>query len=93
MLGTAAVILPFITASAYLIGALRLACYCRGAARFRRSISLFTSLFGASLSLCGLEILLYQPPISPWHATTSVLLCLLIIRSRGNVAALLRPST
>ncbi|MFU5266563.1 phage holin family protein [Pseudomonas aeruginosa] len=27
-----------------------------------------------------------------WHAIVATLLCLLIFRSRGNVAALLRPS-
>ncbi|MCY0309605.1 phage holin family protein [Pseudomonas aeruginosa] len=27
-----------------------------------------------------------------WHAIVAALLCLLIFRSRGNVAALLRPS-
>jgi hypothetical protein len=55
-------------------------------------MSLLASLFGAALCLCGLEILLYRPAISPWHAIATVLLCTLIFRSRGNVAALLRPS-
>jgi hypothetical protein len=86
-------IVPLLAAGAYLLGALRLACYCRGQSRYRRSVSLIASLLGASLSLCGLEILLYRPPVSPWHALSSVLMCLLIFRSRGNVAALMRPRT
>ncbi|MCI3908855.1 phage holin family protein [Pseudomonas viridiflava] len=88
-----AVFIPTVTAAAYLLAALRLACYCRGQSRYRRSLSLLASLFGASLSLCGLEILLLRPPVSLWHALTSVLLCLLIFRSKGNVAALMRPGT
>lgn len=85
-------LIPFITAVAYLLSALRLVCYSRGDARFRRGVSLLASLFGAALCLSGLEILLYRPPVSIWHAVTTVLLCILIFRSRGNVAALLRPS-
>jgi hypothetical protein len=81
-----------ITAIAYLLSAIRLACYSRGEARFRRSISLLASLFGAALCICGLEILLYRPPTSLWQALSTILLCMLIFRSRGNVAALLRPS-
>jgi len=84
-------LIPTMTAAAYLLAALRLACYCRGQARYRRGVSLFASVFGASLSLCGLEILLYRPPVSLWHALSSVLMCLLIFRSQGNVAALMRP--
>lgn len=84
---------PMITAAAYLLGALRLAYYYRGQARYRRGVSLFASVFGAALSLCGLEILLYRPPVSLWHALSSVLMCHLIYRSRGNVAALMRPGT
>lgn len=85
-------IVPLITATAYLLSALRLACYSRHGARFRRGMSLLASLFGAALCLCGLEILLYRPAISPWHAIATVLLCTLVFRSRGNVAALLRPN-
>lgn len=85
-------VVPLIAATAYLISALRLACYQRGGADFRRGISLLASLLGAASCLSGLEILLYCTPVSLWQATEAVLLCLLIIRSRGNVAALLRPT-
>ncbi|MFJ7315613.1 phage holin family protein [Pseudomonas sp. NPDC098747] len=85
-------VVQLITALAYLVSAVRLASYHRGGAHFRRAISLLASLLGASLCLSALEILLYWTPVSLWHATTAVLLCVLIIRSRGNVAALLRPN-
>ncbi|WBG63418.1 phage holin family protein [Pseudomonas citronellolis] len=86
-------IVPLIAAIAYLAGALRLVCFERAGARYRRGMSLLASLLGASMAISGLEILLYRPPVSIWHAITACLLCLLIYRSRGNVAALLRPST
>jgi Protein of unknown function (DUF754). len=85
-------IVQVVTALAYLLSALRLASYRRGAARYRRCISLLASLFGATLCIGGLEILLYRQPTSLWQAMFMVLLCILIFRSRGNVAALLRPS-
>jgi len=86
-------IIPLIAAIAYLAGALRLVCFERAGARYRRGMSLLASLLGASMAISGLEILFYRPPVSIWHAITACLLCLLIYRSRGNVAALLRPST
>lgn len=82
---------PLITAAAYLLGSLRLICYTRGEARYRLGISLLASLLGAALCINGLELLLYRPPISFWQPVTAVLLCIQICRSRGNVAALLRP--
>lgn len=91
-MSTITTLVPLIAAAAYLLGALRLACYNRGSAQYRRGISLLASLFGAALCLNGLDLLLYRPPVSFWQAVTAVLLCILICRSRGNVAALLRPS-
>ncbi len=61
-------------------------------ARIRRGISLVACLLIAALLCAGLEILLYQRPVSPWQAAIAVLLCILVYRSRGNLAALLRPS-
>ncbi|SDU88037.1 phage holin family protein [Pseudomonas mucidolens] len=85
-------IVQLITALTYLFSAFRLACYTRGTARYRLRISLLASVFGSALCISGLEILLYRQPASLWQAVSSVLLCTLIFRSRGNVAALLRPS-
>ncbi|KAF1072705.1 MAG: hypothetical protein GAK45_00140 [Pseudomonas citronellolis] len=87
------IIVPLIAALAYIAGALRLACYERGGSRFRRGMAYIAGLLGASMAISGLEILLYRPPVSIFNAITACLLCLLIYRSGGNVAALLRPST
>lgn len=84
-------IIPLITALACLLGALRLACYCRTGSRYRIGISLLASLLGAGLCVSGLEILLYRQPISLGYAATATILCLLIFRARGNVAALWNP--
>jgi hypothetical protein len=52
-------------------------------------VTLFSSMLGVSLCLASLEILLFKPSVSLWHATTSVLLCCLIFRVRGQMALLL----
>ncbi len=85
-------LIPLAAAVAYLASALRLLCFQRNGARIRRGISLLACLLIGSLICAGLEILLYQRPVSPWQAAIAVLLCILVYRSRGNLAALLRPS-
>jgi hypothetical protein len=78
-------------AIAYLASGFRLLCFQRNGARYRRGISLLACLLIAALFCAGLEVLLYQRPVSPWQTAIAVLLCILIYRSRGNLAALLRP--
>lgn len=85
-------LVPLAAAIAYLASAVRLLCFQRNGARIRRGISLVACLLIAALLCAGLEILLYQRPVSPWQAAIAVLLCILVYRSRGNLAALLRPS-
>ncbi|EOK5393413.1 hypothetical protein AO946_23380 [Pseudomonas aeruginosa] len=85
-------LIPLAAALAYLASALRLLCFQRNGARIRRGISLLACLLIGALICAGLEILLYQRPVSLWQAAIAVLLCILVYRSRGNLAALLRPS-
>ena len=85
-------LIPLAAALAYLASALRLLCFQRNGARIRRGISLLACLLIGALICAGLEIILYQRPVSPWQAAVAVLLCILVYRSRGNLAALLRPS-
>lgn len=87
-----ALTLAILTALAYMAAALRMVLYHRGDARFRRGISTIAALLGGTLFISGLEILLYREPVSIWHAASIILLCVLVFRSRGNVAALLRPN-
>ena len=92
MLSTFTTLLPMLAALAYIASALRLVCFQRNGARIRRGISLLACLLIGALFCAGLEILLYQRPVSPWQAAIAVLLCILVYRSRGNLAALLRPT-
>lgn len=92
MLSTLTSLLPVLAALAYLASALRLVCFQRNGARIRRGISLLACLLIGALLCAGLEILLYQRPVSPWQTAIAVLLCILVYRSRGNLAALLRPT-
>lgn len=85
-------LIPLAAAVAYLASALRLLCFQRNGARIRRGISLLACLLIGALICAGMEIILYQRPVSPWQAAIAVLLCILVYRSRGNLAALLRPS-
>ncbi len=85
-------LIPLAAALAYLASALRLLCFQRNGARIRRGISLLACLLIGALICAGLEIILYQRPVSLWQAAIAVLLCILVYRSRGNLAALLRPS-
>lgn len=85
-------LLPLLAALAYLASALRLLCFQRNGARIRRGISLLACVLIGALLCAGVEILLYHRPVSVWQTVLAVLLCLLIYRSRGNLAALLRPS-
>lgn len=84
-----AFIIPLVTASAFLASALLLVCGRQQHPRHSRRVTLFSTLLGVSLCLASLEILLFQPSVSVWHATTSVLLCTLIVRVKGQVALLL----
>lgn len=85
-------LLHIAVAVVYLAAAMRLLCFNRTGLRHRRGISLMAGLLIASLICAGLEILLYQPPVSLWQSAIAILLCILVNRSRGNLAAMLRPT-
>lgn len=92
MLSTFTTLLPMLAALAYIASALRLVCFQRNGARIRRGISLLACLLIGALLCAGLEILLYQRPVSPWQTAIAVVLCILVYRCRGNLATLLRPT-
>lgn len=79
-----------ITLAAYLLGGLRLICYQRNGARYRRLISL-AAVATIAACLCGaVEILFYRQHPSPSQTVLAVVACLLFVRSRGNLAHLFR---
>lgn len=81
-----------VTAMAYVITALRLLCFPRKGARYRPGISLLASLFIAVLLTGSLHILFYRPVVGVAEAMIALLLCIMVCRANGNLAALLRPS-
>ncbi|SEM37175.1 Putative 3TM holin, Phage_holin_3 [Pseudomonas sp. ok272] len=84
--------LTYVTAAAHLLSAFRLACYQRNEDHYCWPSSLLTSLFGGMFCLAGMDVMLKLQPVSPWHALVSVLLCVLIVRSGGNIVCLWRAS-
>ncbi|WP_022955775.1 phage holin family protein [Perlucidibaca piscinae] len=82
-----------VTAMAYMITAIRLLCFPRNGARYRPLISLLASLTIAVLMSSAIVILLFHPVVGVDEALIALLLCVLVCRAGGNLAALLRPST
>lgn len=90
MMGDETIALVFITGIAHLLSAFRLACYQRDEERHCWRDGLLTSLCGGLLCVAGMDVLLTSVPVSPWHSVVSVFLCVLIIRSGGNIKVLWR---
>ena len=85
--------LTVVAALAYLAAGARLVCFSGSfGVRSRRGVSFLAGLVVAALLCAGLELLLSLRPVSFWQALLAVLLCLMVYRSRGNLAALLRSS-
>lgn len=83
-------LLPMITALAYFIAAVRLLCFSRHGYRYRWGMSLLATVLIGTL-LCGaLDIILNAAKVTLWQAVLAVLICILVVRSRGNVASLMR---
>lgn len=91
-MGVLVLILTLITAFAYLLSALRLACYQRDEKRHCWRGCLLTSLCGGVFCLAGIDVLLGGDPVNLWETLISVLLCGLIIRCGGNVVLLWRTA-
>lgn len=83
-------LLPMITALAYLGAAVRLLCFSRKGFRYRRGMSLLAAVLIGTLLCAALDIILNATPVTLWQAVLALLICILVVRSRGNVAALMR---
>lgn len=84
------ILLPVIAALAYVLIALRVVCYQRNGARYRWGVSLVATVIVAASLVGAGEIILYKPHVSASQAVLAWLLCFIVFRCRGNVAALLR---
>ena len=84
------ILLPVIAALAYVLIALRVVCYQRNGARYRWGVSLVATVIVAASLVGAGEIIFYKPHVSASQAVLAWLLCFIVFRCRGNVAALLR---
>ncbi|RHW21689.1 phage holin family protein [Pseudomonas jilinensis] len=82
--------LPVITILAYLAAALRLLCFNRHGYRYRRGVSLLASALIGVLLCSALDLVLHPAPVTIWQALLALLISVLVFRSRGNLAHLLR---
>lgn len=87
-MGSVSMVLVFATAIAHLLSALWLACHRREEGGNWWRNGLVNSLCGGTCCLAGMDILLTAASVSPWHAGLSILACVLIARSRGNIMLL-----
>ena len=82
--------LPVIAALTYVLIALRVVCYQRNGARYRWGVSLVATVIVAASLVGAGEIIFYKPHVRASQAGLAWLLCFIVFRCRGNVAALLR---
>ncbi|KKO04051.1 hypothetical protein LCGC14_0089450 [marine sediment metagenome] len=79
-------------ATAHIITALRLVCFRRRGSRIRRGIALLAALLIGTLLCNAVDIMVFQQPVTIWQGSLAILLLILVYRSRGNLAALMRPT-
>ena len=87
-----AMLLSWVAAIAYLLAGLRIICYQRNGARYRRWVSLAASGIAGCCLASAVEIVFLKVPAGLAQAALSVCLCYLLFRSRGNVANMLRAT-
>lgn len=79
----------FIAVLAYLICGIRIACYSREETAFHRGYSWLATLLIASFLGQSVHILFFKDPVTLWDAIFALLLAVIVLRSRGNVAKLI----
>ncbi len=84
------ILLPVIAALAYVLIALRVVCYQRNGARYRWGVSQVATVIVAACLVGAVEIVFYKPHVSASQTVLAMMLCFIVFRCRGNVAALLR---
>ena len=79
----------FIAVLAYLICGIRIACYSRKETAFHRGYSWLATLLIASFLGQSVHILFFKDPVTLWDTIFALLLAVIVLRSRGNVAKLI----
>lgn len=86
-----ALLFSWIAATTYLLAGLRIICFQRNGARHRRWVSLSAAVIAGCCFALVVEIVFLNAPAGFAQAALAVFLCVLLFRSRGNVADMLRP--
>lgn len=83
-------IVPLVTAVASTVTACSLLCYRRGSSRYR----FWKSALAYALIVCSggqaIDILVNGAVVTPWDAALSVVIAVMSVRARGNVACFVR---
>ncbi|KAA8734920.1 phage holin family protein [Acinetobacter qingfengensis] len=83
------IIFQLIALFAYLICGLRIICFDSSGLRQRQEYSVLATILIAAFIGQSIHILFFKDPVTLWDAIFAVLLAVLILRSKGNVAKLI----
>ena len=76
--------------SANVVTAVRLLCYRRGSSRYRFGVSVFAYLLIVCAGGAAIDTLVNGAHVTKWEAGFAVVIAALVLRARGNVAAVVR---
>lgn len=79
----------FIALIAYMICGVRIICFNSEGLRHRQGYSVLAAILIGSFIGQSVHILFFKDPVTLWDAVFAVLLAVLIIKAKGNVAKLI----
>lgn len=74
---------------AYMICGLRIICFDAQGLKHRRGYSVIATILIAAFMGQSVHILFFKDPVTLWDAIFAILLAVLILRTKGNVAKLI----
>lgn len=83
-------LVPFVAVIANVITAARLICYRRGRSRYRPAVAFLAWLLIVCSGGAAIDTLVNGAHVTPWEAGFAVVIAALVLRARGNVAAVVR---
>jgi len=78
---------------ANLAAAVRLMCFRRRGARYRRGMSWIAYLLVVGTGGQALDVLVRHEPVTVWQAVVALLIAILVYRAQGNVACIVRVNS
>lgn len=83
-------IVSLVAVAANVTTAARLICYRRGESRYRPGVSLLAYLLIVCAGGQVIDTIFNGAHVTPWEAGFSAVIAALVVRARGNVAAIVR---